>query len=221
MSILGRVLRSLLHRLVVLAGASGLTVLLFLVLPLMQSIAKPPEADLVIQAMEVANLPPPPEPMEEEEPEPEEEEPEEPPELDEDPPLLDLADLELALDPSFGDGWMGADFAVKLQTLGGSGSAKDALFNEGDLDQKPRVIHQAMPILSAKLRKLGGGTVRVVFDVDEQGKVQNPRVLSSPNPAYERPALAAVKKWRFEPGKRKGKPVRYPQMKVPITFPGG
>ena len=36
----------------------------------------------------------------------------------------------------------------------------------------------------------------------------------------ERPALAAVKKWKFEPGKKGGEPVRF-RMRVPITFPKG
>ena len=60
--------------------------------------------------------------------------------------------------------------------------------------------------------------VYVLFVVSERGKVENPRVWQSTDPALERPALAAVKKWRFEPGKRNGKPVRF-RMRCPITFP--
>jgi protein TonB len=45
-------------------------------------------------------------------------------------------------------------------------------------------------------------------------------VQQSTDPVFERPALAAVKQWRFEPGKRNGKPVRF-RMRVPITFPKG
>jgi protein TonB len=48
--------------------------------------------------------------------------------------------------------------------------------------------------------------------------VENPLVQSSSNPAFEAPALAAVKQWKFEPGKRNGEPVRF-RMRVPITFP--
>ena len=36
----------------------------------------------------------------------------------------------------------------------------------------------------------------------------------------EKPALAAIKQWKFEPGKRSGQPVRF-RMRVPITFPEG
>ena len=39
----------------------------------------------------------------------------------------------------------------------------------------------------------------------------------SSHPAFEQPALQAVRRWRFEPGKRGGKPVSF-KMRVPITF---
>jgi protein TonB len=45
-------------------------------------------------------------------------------------------------------------------------------------------------------------------------------VQSSSDPVFEAPSLAAVKQWKFEPGKRNGKPVRF-RMRVPITFPEG
>jgi protein TonB len=87
-----------------------------------------------------------------------------------------------------------------------------------DLDQKPRVIYQPSPQTNAALQKLTPGTVTIVFVVDQRGRVENPIVQSSTNPAFETPALAAVKQWKFEPGKRNGEPVRF-RMRVPITFP--
>ena len=59
--------------------------------------------------------------------------------------------------------------------------------------------------------------VSVVADETQGGK---PLVQRSSDPVFERPALAAVKQWRFEPGKRKGQAVRF-RMRVPITFPQG
>ncbi|MCA9398636.1 MAG: hypothetical protein KC618_02720, partial [Candidatus Omnitrophica bacterium] len=98
-------IRNYRHRLWVFLGAIGLTLVCFLVLPLMQAINKPPTADLALQDVDVANLPPPPPPPPEEEPE--EPEPEEqPPELMEEAPPLDLSQLELALNPGFSEGWM-------------------------------------------------------------------------------------------------------------------
>jgi protein TonB len=60
--------------------------------------------------------------------------------------------------------------------------------------------------------------VYIVFIVDQRGRVENPMVQSSTDSSFDAPALAAVRQWRFEPGKRNGEPVRF-RMRVPITFP--
>jgi protein TonB len=210
---------AILQRLLVAAGAAALTLAFFLVLPLIQAIAQPPRSDLVLETVEVANLPPPPPPPEEE-PEEEQQEQEQAPELDEEAPPLDLAQLELALAPGFGEGLMGGDFAVKLEAVSAGEDDVDALFSMADLDQKPRVVYQPSPIVDAKVRKKAPGTVYVLFVVDQDGRVESPIVQRSTDPVFERPALAAVKQWKFEPGKRNGEPVRF-RMRVPITFPEG
>jgi hypothetical protein len=99
------VLRETVHRILVVVGAVTLAVGLFLTLPLMQAITQPPEADLVVRAVDTADLPPPPPPPEEEKKEEEkpEEEPE-PPKLMEESAPLDLSQLELALDLGTGGG---------------------------------------------------------------------------------------------------------------------
>lgn len=208
------------HHLWVVLGAIGLTLMLFLVLPLIQTISKPPKTDLVVQNVDTVNVPPPPPPEEKPEEEPETKEP--PPELIEEVPPLDLSQLEMALNPGFNEGWMGGDFVVNLKTLGADagGDNLDALFSLADLDQKPRVIYQPGPILSKQVRKKAPGTVYILFIVDQNGRVEKPMVQSSSDPVFEGPALAAVKQWKFEPGKRNGKAVRF-RMRVPITFPKG
>lgn len=214
-----QLLRTFVRRLFVGTGAVGMTLGFFLVLPLMQAITKAPETDLVVQSLDTADIPPPPPPPEEEpeeEPEPEEQ----PPELAEEQPLLDLSQLELALGPSIGEGWLGGDFALKLDTVvkGNNGGGVEELFAVADLDQKPRAVYQPSPVISAPMRKKAPGTVYVLFVVDPDGKVEDPVVQKSTDPVFERAALAAVKQWRFEPGKRKGQSVRF-RMRVPITFP--
>jgi len=208
-----------LRGLAVVSGAVASTFTFFLVLPLIQAITKPPAADLSVQSIETANVPPPPPPPEkepEEEPEPEEQ----PPELAEELAPLDLSQLELALNASFSEGWMGGDFAVKLDTLGARGGDVDDLFSISDLDQKPRVLYQPSPLIGAKERKHAPGTVHVIFIVGQDGRVQSPLVQRSSDSVFDAPALAAVKQWKFEPGKRNGQPVRF-RMRVPITFPEG
>lgn len=205
------------HNVFVLIGALSLTLVFFLVLPLMQSITKPPTTNLVIQTIDTVNAPPPP-PEEEPKEEPEEEEP--PPDLEEEVPPLDLSQLELALNPGFNEGWLGGNFSVNLNKIASRDDNVDAIFSMVDLDQKPRVIYQPGPTLNKKLRKKAPGTVYILFIINKNGRVEKPVVQNSTDPVFERPALAAVKQWKFEPGKRKGKPVRF-RMRVPITFPKG
>jgi len=209
--------RELFCRVMVLGGSVLLTLIFFLVLPLMQTLAKPPAADLVLQSVDTARLEapePPPEMEPEEEPEPEQK----PPQLAEDAPPLDLSQLELALDAGVSEGLMGGDFAVRLNTVVSDSSTVDALFSIADLDQKPRVVYQPGPSLNSQMRKKAPGKVYIVFVVDQQGRVENPIIQKSSDPIFEKPALSAVKRWKFEPGRRNGQAVRF-RMRVPIIFP--
>jgi protein TonB len=202
-----------------LAGMVGL----MLVLPLLESITSTPPSDLMLQGVATANVPPPPPPPAEEDRK-EEEKPQdepEPPKLAEDAPPLDLSMLELALNPGTGGGAVG-DFAVKLPVGDAkgdeAGGGVDELFSMSDLDQKPRAIYQVSPQTNPKLQKSAPATVYVLFVVDQRGRVESPIVQSSTDPQFEAPALAAVKQWKFEPGKRNGQAVKF-RMRVPITFP--
>lgn len=211
------------HRLLVLLGAVALTFAFFIVLPLMQTISRPPTDDLALQTVDLANAePPPPPPPQDDEPEPEPEPEETPPQFVEEAPPLDLSQLELALNPGFGDNWTGGgDFAVILNTIGPqSGEDLDAVFSMADLDQKPRVIFQPAPTVTPQLRRKTPAKVNIIFIVDEDGRVVEPKVRSSTDPLFEAPALSAVARWKFEPGKRGGRAVRF-RMMAPITFPEG
>lgn len=214
-----RVVTGALHHLAVVLGSIGLTLVFFLVLPLMQAINKPPEFDTDVRPSDTASLEPPP-PMEE--PEPEEEEPEEepPPDLQQEAQPLDLGALELALGASAGDGWGTTGFALDLSAALPGGNDLDELVSMADLDQKPRAIHQPSPLLDAETRKAGGGTVYILFVVGTNGRVESPIVQKPIHPALDKAALAAVKQWKFEPGRRNGEVVRF-RMRVPITFPEG
>ena len=202
---------------VVLAAAGTLGV--FMILPLMQAIGQGSSADVDLRPVDVANLPPPPPPPPEEPPEEEEEPQDPPPELLEEAPPLDLSQLELALNPGLGAGAFG-DFAVKLVGDFGEGGSEelDQIFSLAELDQHPRVIFQRMPTYPPDLRKRGRqGTVHIVFMVDTRGRVTDPKVDKSTDPAFDGAALEAVRQWRFEPGTRNGEKVSF-KMLVPITF---
>ncbi|MBI1368386.1 MAG: TonB family protein [Planctomycetes bacterium] len=201
----------------VVAGAMVMTLTLFMVLPLLQAISKPPTQDVIVQNIDTAEAPPPPPPPPEE-PKKEEEQEEKPPELTPEAQPMDLQQLAMALNPGIGDGWGTVDISTKLNTIGQSSAGGDGLFSMDDLDQKPRAIYQPGPLLNTQIRKKAPGTVYIIFIVDASGRVQNPIVQKSSDPVFDQPALNAVKQWKFEPGKRNGESVRF-RMRVPITFP--
>jgi len=212
--------RRLLRSILVLGGAGVLTTSHFLVLPIIQAIGKTDDDKVILRQADTAFIPPPESPpVAEPEPEPEEEA--EPLKLEEQLPDLDLGQLELALNATQGAGsWIKGDFGIKLETRRKGQDASDALFSLADLDQRPRATYQPSPVMTARMRKRTPGKVYLLFVVDANGRVQTPIVQQSSDPIFERAALAAVKKWKFEPGKRKGKPVRF-RMRLPLTFPKG
>ncbi len=144
-------------------------------------------------------------------------------------PALDAASLsaiEAALNQT---GGAGGDFADNLSfasggRIGGTGKAGeseeklDSAFSMSEIDQKPRAVFQAAPIYPAEVRsKKLDGVVAVIFVVDAGGKVLNPRVEKSSHPAFEKPAMDAVKQWKFEPGIKAGQRVAC-KMRVSIRF---
>lgn len=208
--------KSLLNQSLYIGLSLVVTLAFFMLLPVLQVITTPPSKDLTIRSVDVANVPPPPPPPMEEEQKPEpEDEPPPPPAIDAEP--LDLAQLELALNPG-GAGGFGGDFAINLGNMATGGEEVDAIFSLSDLDQKPRVVYQPAPIYPSELsKKKMEGTVYVLFVVDKDGRVKDPVVQKSTHPAFNNPALKAVRQWKFEPGKRQGKGVQF-RMRVPITF---
>ena len=194
------------HAVWTVLGAVALTAVFFLVLPFIQAIHKGPAADTVLQTVSTADVPPPPPPPEEEPEEEEEPEPE-PPQMQEELPQLDLSQLELALNPGVSGDLFGAEMMVRLNPAAAADGA-EAIFSQSDLDQTPLPVHQPAPKLTAQMRQRAPGKVVVIFEVDANGRVQTPRVRSSTDPVFESAVLAAIRQWRFEPGKRNGEPVR-------------
>ena len=210
------------ERCIVVLSSVGLTSGAFLILPVLQTISAPSQDDLMIRSVDAAALQPPPPPPEIEQ-EKEEDPPEPPPELKETPKPLDLSQLELALNPGTGDSAFGA-FSVNLQQQIDGAMPEDDLdkvFSLADLDQQPRAILQSAPRYPQDLLRQGRkGTVYVVFMVDQRGRVVNPKVERSTDPAFDDAALDAVKQWKFEPGTRHGEKVQF-RMRIPITFNAG
>lgn len=216
-----KIVRWLFEKSFTVGAALVATVAIFMFLPVMQAIGDRARDDTLIRQVAVGELPPPPPPPPEQQEE-EEEPPEPQPELVENAAPLDLSQLELALNPGFGEGLFG-DFTISLgeQLARSEGGGLDEIFSLGELDQRPRAIFQQMPRYPNELlRSKRQGTVHVVFLVNKEGRVQNPRVEKSTDPAFDRSALDAVRQWRFEPGTRNGEKVQF-KMRIPITFNAG
>ncbi len=200
---------------VAICASVGLTATLFAVLPFAHRIAKP-ERTLELRKTSAAELPPPP-PEQEAPPPPEQDKP---PEAPADPQLADTpqqiplsADLEVAA----GSGGALAGFG-DLRSGAGPREVQQDAFDVSDLEKRPEPISQTPPAYPAELRKAKiEGVVTVIFVLGEDGRVEDPRVENSSRPEFEKPALEAVRRWKFRPGMKDGHPVRT-YVRQPLRF---
>jgi len=145
-----------------------------------------------------------------------------------DAPALEAASLG-ALEQALNGGGGGGDFADALTLasggrIGGLGKAGaldqklEGAFSLSEIDQKPRAVFQSAPLYPGEMRgKKVEGVVTLTFVVDASGKVASARVEKSSHPAFERPALEALKQWKFEPAVKGGQRVGC-KMRIPIRF---
>jgi periplasmic protein TonB len=199
------------------AGAVGLSFALFLLLPFttMISGAKVDKVDLTkvgsLEAPPPDNQPPP--------------EPPPPPEKKDEPPPPELAPAEslpMSIDQLTADVAVGGGGFLAGMIMSAADNPQEAMkemiFSMEDLDQKPVPVAQITPqhprdLLKAKVE----GQVVLLFVVDEQGRVEDPRVENSSRAEFEKPALDAVRKWKFKPGTKEGAPVKT-YIRQPIRF---
>lgn len=101
---------------------------------------------------------------------------------------------------------------------GVAAEAAREVFEASEIDERPQVVNQLPPLYPDALRRLGvEGRVVVAFVVDERGHVLNPSIESSTDPRFDSACVDAVRKWRFKPGVKGGRPVRT-QVRVPFPF---
>ncbi len=92
------------------------------------------------------------------------------------------------------------------------------ILNFTGLDNTPHTRSQVAPVYPGELKTAGiTGEVLVTFVVDESGRVSHARVVRSTDSRFEAATLRAVERWRFEPGKKNGRTVRF-RMEVPVMF---
>lgn len=145
-----------------------------------------------------------------------------------DGPALEAASLAAISAALEGGGGGAGEFAESLSfssggRIGNTGRELGAdpienAFSLADIDQKPRAILQTQALYPASLRsKKLEGVVTVIFVVDAAGKVIQPRIEKSAHPAFEGPAMDAVKQWKFEAAVKGGQRVPC-KMRVQIRF---
>lgn len=196
-------------------GALLLTLAVFLVLPLTQMVSSGVQRHLQLSKVEATQLeappeetepPPPPEPEEKEEPLP--------PQLSDAPQPMNLLNVDLDIAVGTGGALAGLGQFANSES---SGHLLDA-FDMADLEKKPELIAAVPPQYPQELRKAKvEGSVTLVFLLDETGRVEDPRVENSSRVEFEKPALEAVRRWKFRPGMKDGEPVRT-YMRLPMRF---
>ena len=87
--------------------------------------------------------------------------------------------------------------------------AADRVYRPGDGVEPPKVVHRVEPRYTAEARRnmiQGSALLEVV--VDESGKAARITVLSPLGFGLDDRAVQAVSRWRFEPGRKNGQPVK-------------
>ncbi len=189
--------------------AGFLTALLFVALPFLEKITAPPAQDVQLRTIATTALPPPPPPPPPARP-PETERREAPrPQMEAAPPRLTPLALSLSLGTAMGG--LQGDFFADFE-LAGLAAAPDAVgyvFEIDELDEPPRAVAQLPPLYpaQARLRKIEG-SVTLLYVVGADGRVGSVSVSESEPPGlFDEAARQAVRRWRFEPGRRGGEAV--------------
>jgi len=115
-------------------------------------------------------------------------------------PSQDMGDMAFAIDVDVDVG--GADFSIAAS----------------DTDVVPSVRVTPQYPLRASERGIEGW-VEVVFTISKLGTVKDATVMnSSPSSIFDRSALKAIRKWKYNPKIEDGEPVERPGVKVRLKF---
>jgi TonB family protein len=91
---------------------------------------------------------------------------------------------------------------------GEGGGFGGGVFRAGGGVTSPVLTFKVEPEYSEEARKAKFmGTVLLYVEVNERGQPQNPRILRAVGMGLDEKAIEAVMKWRFQPGRKDGKPV--------------
>ncbi len=101
---------------------------------------------------------------------------------------------------------------------GDGGSIGGGVFRMGGGVSAPTLLSKVEPEYSEEARKAKHqGVVLLYVEVDPSGKATNIRVLHSLGLGLDEKAIEAVRKWRFKPGVKDGRPVTV-QAQIEVNF---
>jgi periplasmic protein TonB len=101
---------------------------------------------------------------------------------------------------------------------GEGGGFGGGVFRVGGGVTAPALIYKVEPEYSEEARKAKyQGTVLLYVQVDSSGKAINMRVLHSLGLGLDEKAMEAVRKWKFKPGMKDGKPVTV-EAQIEVNF---
>jgi protein TonB len=94
--------------------------------------------------------------------------------------------------------------------------ADDTIYTK--VDENPVPLKTPPPRYPDSLRREGvAGVVAVTVVIDEKGAIISSVVAKSSHPDFDKPALDAIAKWKFKPGKKDGTPVKV-KATLPLRF---
>ena len=92
------------------------------------------------------------------------------------------------------------------------------LFDINNLDQRPVPRVQSPPQYPYEMSRAGiSGEVVVEFIINTNGDVVQTQIIRSSHREFEQPAMLAVQKWKFKPGRKGGRPVNV-RAQQPLEF---
>ncbi len=125
--------------------------------------------------------------------------------------------FDLGLDVEAIAAGLGAEFG---SAGGGGGDGRGALaFSAGLSDRDPLPLVRVEPEYPAQARQRGlEGWVQVSFTISTAGSVKDAVVVKSSHSMFERNAVQAVNKWKYQPQLRGGQPMEAQGQQVIVRF---
>ncbi len=98
------------------------------------------------------------------------------------------------------------------------GIDRNVIYDKDSVDEKPVPIKKIQPFYPEFVKDQGiSGIVKTSLVIDQNGKVSDINVISSPNEALSDEVRKAIARWEYKPGRIKGVPVKV-QTTVEISF---